>query len=153
MIVNRVGARGDLVLVLRDPAGRVIAGRRAANLVVASGLALVTSRLVDASQSVVSHMALGSDETAADQDQTALLAETGRVALQSLSRVTTSKANDSVQHVAVFPAGVCTGALREAGLFNSGSSGAMMCRSTFGVINKGAGDSLTVTWKVAFAPA
>ena len=47
---------------------------------------------------------------------------------------------------ATFAAGHATGAIRESGLFNDVSAGFMLCRQTFAVINKGASDTLVVTW-------
>jgi hypothetical protein len=51
-------------------------------------------------------------------------------------------------YVASFPAGTGTGAIVEAGLFNASSGGDMLCRTTFAVVNKGANDSITITWTV-----
>ena len=41
-----------------------------------------------------------------------------------------------------------TGAITEAGIFNASSSGTMLCRTVFSVVNKGASDSMTITWTV-----
>ena len=53
-----------------------------------------------------------------------------------------------VTYVCTFAAGTGTGALTEAGIFNASSGGTMLCRTEFSVINKGASDSMTVTWTV-----
>ena len=47
-----------------------------------------------------------------------------------------------------FPAGTGTGAVIEAGVFNSGvgNTEGMYCSASFNVINKAAGDSLELTW-------
>jgi hypothetical protein len=55
---------------------------------------------------------------------------------------------NNVAYVATFPAGTGTGAVTEAGLFNDGTAGDMLCRTVFSVINKGAADTLGVTWTV-----
>jgi len=47
-----------------------------------------------------------------------------------------------------FGAGVGTGAVTEAGIFNASSAGTMLCRTTFSVINKAAADTLGITWTV-----
>ena len=75
----------------------------------------------------------------------------GRVALDSTTIVTTSVTNDSIQYVATFPAGTATAGLQEAGIFNASSAGTMLCRTVFAVINKGALDTLTITWKITVA--
>jgi hypothetical protein len=53
--------------------------------------------------------------------------------------------------VATFGAGQSTGAVTEAGIFNDATAGTMLCRTVFDVINKGALDTLVITWKVAVA--
>ena len=70
--------------------------------------------------------------------------------------VTTTVTNDAVEYKATFAANVATGALNEAGIFNATTAGTMMCRTVFGgssagVINKGANDTLTITWRVTVA--
>ena len=45
-------------------------------------------------------------------------------------------------------AGDATGAVTEAGIFNAATSGTMLCRTTFDVINKGASDTMSVTWTI-----
>ena len=45
-------------------------------------------------------------------------------------------------------AGTGTGAVTEAAILNASSGGTMLCRTVFSVVNKGASDSMTVTWTV-----
>jgi hypothetical protein len=91
----------------------------------------------------MTHMAVGTTSTAPAAGDTALGAEVGRVALASA----TSSSN-VVTYTATFPAGTGTGALVEAGIFNASSSGTMLCRTTFSVVNKGAADAMSITWTV-----
>jgi len=113
------------------------------NLVVTAGKNLVASRLVGTSSGVMSHMAIGSGGTAAAANDTTLGSELGRV---SLTSGTASAA--VVTYVATFAAGTGTGAVTEAALLNASSSGTMLARTVFSVVNKGANDSMTVTWTV-----
>lgn len=113
------------------------------NLVVTVGKNFVASRMTGTSPAVMSHMAIGTTNTAAAAGDTALAAEAARVALAS---GTTSAA--VVTYIATFSAGTGTGAIVEAGLFNAASAGTMLCRTVFAVINKGAADSMTITWTV-----
>ena len=39
-----------------------------------------------------------------------------------------------------------TGAITEAGLLDAGSTGNLLCRQVFSAVNKGASDSLQITW-------
>lgn len=116
------------------------------NLVVTTGKGFIASRMVGASASVMSHMAVGTDNTAPAEGNTTLGAEVGRVAL------TSSSASGAVAtYVASFGAGTGTGALVEAGIFNASSAGTMLCRTVFSVVNKGASDAMTITWTVTIS--
>ena len=143
--------RGDLHIVLRDEHGNIKEDRLETNLVVNTGLAFITSRMYDGTTGVMSHMGVGSGSTAAAGTQSALVTELGRSALYSTTRVTTTVSNDAIQYVATFGAGVGTGSLQEAGILNAASAGTMLSRVIFGVITKGAADTLTITWKVTIA--
>ena len=53
-----------------------------------------------------------------------------------------------VAYVASWAAGDGTGAITEAGIFDAASAGDMLARTVFSVVNKGADDSMTITWTV-----
>jgi len=113
------------------------------NLVVTDGKGYVASRMKDASATAMSHMAIGSGSTAAAAGNSALGSELGRVALTS-----TTVSGAVVTYVATFAAGTGTGAVTEAGILNASSSGTLLCRTVFSVVNKGSSDSMTITWTV-----
>ena len=113
------------------------------NLVVTAGKGYVASRMKDATADAMSHMAIGTGTTAAAITNTTLGAESGRVSLTS-----TTVSTNEVEYVATFAAGTGTGAITEAGLFNDASAGTLLCRTVFSVVNKGAADSVTITWTV-----
>ena len=113
------------------------------NLVVTAGKGYVASRIKDATATAMSHMAIGSGSSAAAAGDTALGTELGRVSLTS-----TNVSAAVVTYAATFAAGTGTGAVTEAGLLNASSSGTMLARTVFSVVNKGANDSMTVTWTV-----
>tara|TARA_B100001564_G_scaffold204190_1_gene171793 strand:- start:117 stop:542 length:426 start_codon:yes stop_codon:yes gene_type:complete len=113
------------------------------NLVVTTGKNFVASRIKDATSNAMSHMAIGTGSTSPAAGDTTLGTETARVALTS-----TTVTNADVAYVSSFGAGTGTGAITEAGLFNASSAGTMLCRTTFSVVNKGADDSMTITWTV-----
>jgi hypothetical protein len=136
---------GALRVVLTGPDGQVKDERDLKNLVVSTGLAFIASRMKEATATVMSHMSLGTGTTAAALGDTTLGTELSgsRVSLTS----TTVTANQ-VTYIASFAAGVGTGAVTESGIFNASSSGTMLCRTVFPVVNKQSGDSMTVTWTV-----
>ena len=135
---------GQVDIVLRDKNGNVKEERTEKNLVVTTGLGYIASRMKDASATAMTHMALGSGTTNAAAGQTDLVTLLGaREALDS----TTVTAN-AVAYVASFEAGDATGAVTEAGIFNASTSGTMLCRVKFDVVNKAADDTMTVTWTI-----
>jgi hypothetical protein len=113
------------------------------NLVVTSGKGYVASRMKDASVTAMSHMAIGTGASAAAAGNTALGSEAERNSLTS-----TTVSGGTVTYTATFSAGEGTGAITEAGLLNASSGGTMLCRTVFAVVNKGAQDSMTITWSV-----
>ena len=147
MINDNIKPQGYVQFTLLDEHGN-IKSQEEHNLVVAGGLAFITERMIGNTPAVLSHMALGTNTTAASSANTALGAEVGRVSLSSISRVTTNVTNDSVQYAASFGPGVATGAITEAGLFNASSGGTLTARTVFAVINKGTLDTLAITWKI-----
>ena len=134
---------GDLKIVLTDENGQIKHEQEIKNLVVTTGKNFIASRMKDTTDDAMSHMAIGSGTTAANVADTALESSLGRVSLTS-----TTVTNNNVAYVATFPAGTGTGAVTEAGLFNDGTAGDMLCRTVFSVINKGAADTLGITWTV-----
>jgi len=146
MFTESVTIRGNLEVALYDESGAIKDSRKVNNLVVAVGKDLIASRLVGNTLAIPSHMALGSSSTAAATSQTALGSELGRVSLDS-----TSRTSNTVSYVATFPAGTGTGTVQEAGIFNDGTTGNMLCRTTFSAVNKAAGDTVVVTWNVTVA--
>lgn len=149
-MIENVKAKGVLVLQLIDESGN-IKEQHEENLVVTTGLAYIASRMKDATATAMSHMAIGTNATAATAAQTALITEAGRVALTSTTIVTTTVTNDTIQYVASFGPGTGTGAIVEAGILNAASAGTLLSRTVFSVINKGAADTLAITWKVTLA--
>ena len=87
--------------------------------------------------------ALFRSSTSAAAGDTALGSQLGRVALTS-----TGISGAVLTYTASFAAGTGTGAVTEAGLFNASSSGTMLCRTVFSVVNKGSSDSMTIPWTV-----
>jgi hypothetical protein len=138
-------ANGQLRVVLTGPDGQVKEDHLLKNLVVNTGLNFIVNRMKDAAATVMSHMTLGTGTTAAAAGNTTLETEIAgaRVALTS-----TNVAANQITYIASFAAGVGTGAVTESGIFNNSTGGTMLCRTVFPVVNKQAGDSMTVTWTV-----
>lgn len=136
---------GELAIELHGPDGVLKQRLVTPNLVVTAGKVVVAERLGNSAptKAAMTHMGIGTTNTAPAAGDTALAAQAARVALTSATPST-----NTVIYSATFGAGVGTGAIVEAGLFNASTSGDMLCRSVFSTINKGASDSLTITWTV-----
>lgn len=138
MVNENLKLTGALTIALND---KVV--HEVDNLVVTAGKNFVASRMKDTTKAAMTHMAVGTGTTAAAASQTALVTENDRNALTS----TTVTAN-AIAYVCTWAAGDATAALTEAGIFNASSGGDMLCRTVFSVVNKGASDSMTITWTV-----
>lgn len=142
MIHDELKVTGDVAIQIFGPDGQLKETRDIKNLVVTVGKQFIASRMVG-TPTAMSHMAIGSNSTAAAAANTALGAELGRVALAS------SNASGVIAtYTATFPAGTGTGAVTEAGIFNAASAGTMLCRTVFAVVNKGADDAMSITWQI-----
>lgn len=139
-------ASGSLRVVVTGADGKVKEEHEFKNLVVTVGKNFVASRMVGTASAVMSHMAIGSSSSPAAVGDTTLGTELGRVALASATATT-----NVVTYTATFPAGTGTGAVVEAGIFNANTSGTMLCRTVFAVVNKGVDDAMSITWTVTIS--
>ena len=137
MIHDDLKLTGALTIALND---EIV--QETENLVVTAGKNWVADRMNNAN-TVMTHMAVGTATTAAAAGNTTLVTENDRNALTS-----TTVTDNAVAYVATWAAGDATAALTEAGIFDAASSGDMLARTVFSVVNKGAADSMTITWTI-----
>lgn len=142
MIRDNLKITGAVEITLFDKNGDVKDTRSIKNLVVTTGKTFIAARMVG-TPTVMSHMAVGSSNTAAAVGDTTLGTELGRVALASATST-----GAVVTYTATFGAGTGTGAVVEAGILNNSSGGTLLCRSVFPVVNKGVDDGMSITWTV-----
>lgn len=146
MLKDCLKITGAVSIKLFDADGAVKDERDIHNLVVASGKTFIAASMLKTtsnSPAAMSHLAIGAGSAAATSGDTALGSELGRSALATA----TSSANVTT-YTATFPAGVGTGAITEAGIFNASSSGTLLCRTVFAVVNKGSLDAMSITWTI-----
>lgn len=147
---------GDTALVtgrvefkLYGPDGKLKHELWVPNLVTTAGKGVIADRMKSApAKAAMTHMAVGTSTTAAAVGDTALGAE---VAASRTSLTSTSVSTNVITYVCTFGAGVGTGTLAEAGIFNAGVAGDMLCRTVYTAFAKGALDSLAVSWAVTIA--
>lgn len=137
MINDNLKLTGALTIAINDTIVQ-----KTENLVVTAGKEWVADRMNNAN-TVMTYMAIGTGTTAAAAGNTTLVTELDRNALSS-----TTVTGADVAYVATWAAGDGTGAITEAGIFNAASAGDMLARTVFSVVNKGADDSMTITWTV-----
>ena len=141
-IKENLGITGALTIVKTNEQGIVTDKLHVPNLVVSAGKTFIASRMVGTASDVMSHMAVGQGTTSpvvGDTDMEDILG--ARVALTS-----STPSSNTVTYVATFAAGISTGPITEAGIFNASTGSTMLCRTVFPVVNKAAGDSITITW-------
>jgi hypothetical protein len=161
---NTIELGGTLALAhFRD--GELIDTRFQSNLVTVVGKQWIGQRMKDASiPAQMSHMALGGSLTPgalaitsiADTDTT--LTTTGAYAQRGIIGLTTAGgtgAGATITYNATFPTTqAANSAIVEAAIYNtSGTPGStvatcMLCKTNFQVVNKGANDTIAITWTV-----
>ena len=119
------------------------------NLVVTAGKEWVAARMKNTS-TVMTHMGVGTGTTAAVIANTALETQHGD-GRQTLTTSGGSVSGAVITFHRTFAAGNQTGAITEAGVFTAASGGTMLCRTVFGVVNKGALDTMTISWAVTIS--
>jgi len=114
------------------------------NLVVTAGKEWVADRM-KGTNSAMSHMAIGTGTTAAAAGNTALVTELDR---NTLTTAGGTVSGATITYECTWAAGDGTGAITEAGIFDASTNGDMLARTKFDVVNKGADDSMTITWTI-----
>jgi|TARA_R110000851_G_scaffold2542_2_gene10257 hypothetical protein len=142
MLKDTLKLRGDVSISLRGPDGQIKETHEYKNLVVTTGLNYIASRMKDTTKAAMSHMAVGSSNTAAQASNTDIGSILGsREAIDS-----TTVSGATVTYISSFEAGDGTGNVVEASIHNSLSGGDMLCRTVFPVISKQADDTMQISW-------
>lgn len=149
MISDKVKVTGSVDFKLLDADGNVVQRFRKDNLVVTLGLALMLSRL-GGSGNALTHMGIGSGTTAPALANTDLETSIIRRVFDTPGG---TLAGTSITFYCLFPAGVGTGTVSEAGLFNALSGGTMFSRIVFTPMTKSASLSLAASWTITAVSA
>lgn len=141
-VLEDVDIEENVTLELRGPDGELKDRREIHNLITTAGKnAIAEQLLASPGNAKPTHMAIGTGTTAAAAGDTALQTELDRNALTSKNR-----AANVVTLVGDWAAGDGTGAITEAGILNAASGGDLYSRAVFSVVNKGASDTLSISW-------
>ena len=141
MVIDDLKLTGALKISLND---EIV--HQCDNLVVTAGKNWVAGRFKDGSiPAEMSHMAIGSADTAPAAGNTALATELNRIALTTDGGTVS---NNTVQYDASWTSAAAAYAIKEAGIFNASTGGTMLARTTFAVINKGTDDTVSISWTI-----
>ncbi len=140
-IKEQIGIKGKVHICLRDKKGKFKVNRIIRNTVTTLGKTHVADRLASTpSEAAMGWMAIGTGTGGT----TALTTELDRNAHTSYTHT-----NAVVTYICDWAAGDGTGAITEAGIFNSSTiGGTMFVYASFSAINKLSADSLKITWAV-----
>ena len=142
--------KGHVKIEVKNEKGDIIQVVEKDNTFMAVGDAHVADQLAATpGEAKMGWMAVGTGTTPFATSSTELNSELDRNALAAgYPEQGAAAADNDVLYKAAWAAGDATGAITEAGIFNSSIAGTMLAASTFAVVNKGASDSLTITWTV-----
>jgi hypothetical protein len=142
---ERVPFTGNVLVEVFDEFGNLKEKRETHNLVVTAGKNHIADQLsASPGGAAMGWMAIGTGTVDPAVGDTALGTEIDRNALTSRTDAT-----NVVTYVGDWAAGDGTNAaITEAGIFNASSGGTMLARVEFTAINKGASDTLKITWTI-----
>jgi hypothetical protein len=147
-IKSKLNIKGFIQLRLYGPGGVLKQSIDKENTVTELMDAHVAYRVANTGANVIGFMAVGtgSGQTSAS---TGLAAGANCNALDSMAQGSAGADNDVV-FVATWAPGDATMAITEAGLFQANNNTTMMLYSDFAVINKGASDTMVITWTATY---
>ena len=145
---SSVGIKGLCNVKLFGPDGKLKEERVIHNTVTELCDAHVADQMADSTDVANGFMAIGTG-TGGTSASVGLTLPLDSNALTSTTQGAGAADNDVV-YVGTWAAGDGTGAITEAGVFNLTGNTTLQFYSTFSVINKGAADSLVITWTCTF---
>ena len=148
-IGGKVKVKANVSLILTGPDGKV-KEKRVANLIVTAGLnAMIKQVLGDvaggAQPAKFNYVGIGTGTTAPAAGNTALETEIG-TRVQDADPEFPSTGQGKLE--SFFAAGNGTGQITESGILSALTSGTLLARATFTAIDKGALDTLLITWTI-----
>lgn len=146
MINDALNIKGSLTLTLKKANGDVQVVRKD-NIIVNGGFDFICDAIGATSRpACMGYIALGTGTTSPVATQTALVAEIATTGRKAATYAHTA-GTKVMTFTTTFNPGEATGAITEAGVLNASSAGTMFDRVLFNVVNKGADDTITVTFQ------
>ena len=138
---------GRVKIVHKDSNGR-IKSTSYSNLIVDSGKNHIIALMMNSAPAQMQYIGIG------DNNQTPDVTDTQLIGTELFRKVSgKSSGPKTITYTSDFAATEGTGSVQEAGIFNGATigSGDMLCRTIFDAKNKGAGDSLNLTWTITIS--
>ncbi len=145
---SRVGIRGLCHVELFDVGGKLVEERLIHNTVTDLHDAHVADALSDRGEANIGFIAIGTGSGMTNAN-VGVQVTLDRNALTSTTQGTGGNDNDVI-YVGNWAAGDGTGAITEAGILTANNNTSMQFYSSFSVINKGASDTLAITWTATY---
>lgn len=145
---SEMGIKGVAHLQLFGPDGELKEERIIYNTVTELMDAHVADQMSDSGDAAIGYMAVGTG-TGQGSASVGLATQLDINALTSTTQGSAGADNDVV-YVGTWAAADGTGAITEAGVFLASNNTSLMLVASFSVINKGAADSLVITWTATF---
>lgn len=148
MILDQIKVTGKPTIRSYDGNMNLIQELTVDNLIVTTGKQYIAAMIGPNPPSAMSKMAVGTGTTAPTASDTGLQTEIGT---RATITTTHTAATTVTTYTATFGPGNGTGALTEAGIFDAATSGNMMARVTFPVVNKDVSGTIVITWQVTIS--
>lgn len=146
-------AKGEVTISLTNAKGEKYFETIIPNLVVLVGREYIAARMKETGRPVeMSHMEIGQGNTTPVAGDTTIETPFAPQARVALAAAGGSVSSNTVTYSATFGPGVGEGTVNEAGIFNDGTAGTMLCRTVFPTVNKPAEDALSISWTVSILP-
>jgi hypothetical protein len=148
-----IALRGGIELQLRNARnGQIVERRLLNNVVVTAGRRFVLQQI--ASSELVtshsfSHIAVGTDTTAAATSDTALGSETTRIAIGTFTTSNLTSNPPSWRAEVSLATNEGNTTLGEVGILNSSSGGTMLAHAVFTTINKTTSNTLNISYTIS----
>ncbi|MEM6263407.1 MAG: hypothetical protein AAGI38_12920 [Bacteroidota bacterium] len=153
-IKEQLDMQGHIFLQLHDQKDDLAREVRAKNSIVQSGRDLVAKLFINETITPVSHLAIGTGNTAVAPGDTALGTELFRKAINpvdpTIDLTVTTDNKIRVRLTAELDFNEGNGNLTEAGLFNDATAGVMYNRVVFPSVQKTTDFRLTFVWEILF---
>ena len=147
---STAGVSGLCNLKLFGPDGELKDEREVHNQVTLLFDAHIADALSDIGEAVIGYMGIGTATGGKSEASTDLETLLDLNALTSTTQGA-GAADNTVIYIGDWAAADGTGALVEAGIYVGNATGDLMCYADFAVVNKGAADTLQITWTVTIS--